>query len=117
MHKLVRVEGDYADYLFSVDVNYDIYEQELSIVVYYIKQTSPRDAIDFEIYCDRFKFMILKGVKMDLALFKKLSELGLRDGILRFTYIDERGRAWAIVACYVNNKAVSTYLKSIKKRG
>ena len=61
--------------------------------------------------------MILKGVKMDLALFKKLSELGLRDGILRFAYIDERGRAWAIVARYVNSKAVSTYLKSIKKGG
>ena len=54
---------------------------------------------------------------MDLALFKKLSELGLRDGILRFAYIDERGRAWAIVARYVNSKAVSTYLKSINKRG
>lgn len=35
LHKLVRVEGDYADYLFSVDVNYDIYEQKLSIVVLY----------------------------------------------------------------------------------
>ena len=58
LHKLVRVEGDYADYLFSVDVNYDIYEQKLSIVVYYIKQTSPRDGIDFEIYCDRFKLII-----------------------------------------------------------
>lgn len=58
LHELVRIEGDYADYLFSVDVNYDIYEQELSIVVYYIKQTSPRDSIDFEIYCDRFKLII-----------------------------------------------------------
>ena len=58
LHELVRIEGDYADYLLSVDVNYDIYEQELSIVVYYIKQTSPRDAIDFEIYCDRIRLII-----------------------------------------------------------
>ncbi len=58
LHKLVRIEGSYADYSLSVDVNYDIYEQKLSIVVYYIKQTSPRDGIDFEIYCDRFKLII-----------------------------------------------------------
>lgn len=58
LHKLVRIEESYADYLFSVDVDYDIYEQKLSIVVYYIKQTSPRDGIDFEIYCDRFKLII-----------------------------------------------------------
>lgn len=58
LHKLVRIEGSYADYSLSVDVNYDIYEQKLSIVVYYIKQTSTRDGIDFEIYCDRIKLII-----------------------------------------------------------
>lgn len=73
LHELVRIEGDYADYLFSVDVNYDIYEQELSIVVYYIKQTSPRDAIDFEIYCDRFK-LIIGTTTRDAQKIKKLTE-------------------------------------------
>ncbi len=73
LHELVRIEGDYADYLFSVDVDYDIYEQKLSIVVYYIKQTSPRDGIDFEIYCDRFK-LIISTTTRDAQKIKKLTE-------------------------------------------
>ncbi len=58
LHKLVRIEGSYADYSLSVDVNYDIYEQKLSIVVDYIEQASTRHPIDFEIYCDRIRLII-----------------------------------------------------------
>lgn len=65
LHKLVRIEGSYADYSLSIDVYYDVYEdglQKLSIVVNYIerasKRASTRNPIDFEIYCDRFKLII-----------------------------------------------------------
>lgn len=82
LHELVRIEGDYADYLFSVDVNYDIYEQELSIVVYYIKQTSPRDAIDFEIYCDRIRLIIHTTTKnaQKIASLTKFCETHILGG-------------------------------------
>ncbi len=52
---------------------------------------------------------------MDLALYKKLSELALRDGVLRFAYIDENGRAWAVIARYQGGRAVSTLLHTIRR--
>ena len=61
LHKLVRIEGSYADYSLSVDVYYDVCEdglQKLSIVVNYIERASTRSLIDFKIYCDRFKLII-----------------------------------------------------------
>lgn len=61
LHKLVRIEGDYADYSLSIDVDYDIYEdglQKLSIVVNCTEKASTRHPVDFEIYCDRIKLII-----------------------------------------------------------
>ena len=51
LHKLVRIEGSYADYSLSIDVNYDVCEDgnhKLSIVVNYIEKASTRNPIDFE---------------------------------------------------------------------
>lgn len=83
LHELVRIEGDYADYLLSVDVNYDIYEQKLSIVVYYIKQTSPRDGIDFEIYCDRIGLIISTTTRdaQQIAKLVKFCETHILGGL------------------------------------
>lgn len=61
LHKLVRIEGSYADYSLSIDVNYDVCEDgnyKLSIVVNYIERASTRNPIDFEIYCDRIRLII-----------------------------------------------------------
>lgn len=61
LHKLVRIEGSYADYSLSIDVSYDVYEdglQKLGIVVNYIEKASKRPQIDFKIYCDRISLII-----------------------------------------------------------
>ena len=61
LHKLVRIEGSYADYSLSIDVNYDVCEDgnhKLSIVVNYIERASTRHPVDFEIYCDRIILII-----------------------------------------------------------
>lgn len=61
LHKLVRIEGSYADYSLSIDVNYDVCEDgnhKLSIVVNYIEKASTRNPIGFEIYCDRIRLII-----------------------------------------------------------
>lgn len=61
LHKLVRIEGSYADYSLSIDVNYDVCEDgnhKLSIVVNYIEKASTRNPIDFVIYCDRISLII-----------------------------------------------------------
>lgn len=61
LHKLVRIEGSYADYSLSIDVYYDVCEdglQKLSIVVNYIERASTRNLIDFKIYCDRIRLII-----------------------------------------------------------
>lgn len=62
-YKLVRIEGSYADYSLSVDVNYEIYEQKLRIVVDYTEQASTRHPVDFEIYCDRIRLIISTTTK------------------------------------------------------
>ena len=59
LHKLVRIEGSYADYSLSIDVNYDVCENgnhKLGIVVNYIEKAST--PIGFEIYCDRIRLII-----------------------------------------------------------
>lgn len=61
LHKLVRIEGSYADYSLSIDVNYNVCEDgnyKLSIVVNYIERASTRHPVDFEIYCDRIRLII-----------------------------------------------------------
>ena len=59
LHKLVRIEGSYADYSLSIDVNYDVCgngNHKLGIVVNYIEKAST--PIDFEIHCDRISLII-----------------------------------------------------------
>ena len=61
LHKLVRIEGSYADYSLSIDVNYDVCEDDnykLSIVVNYIERASTRSPRDFKISCDRIRLII-----------------------------------------------------------